>query len=72
LQPALGIGYFVTQWQIPDFLKWIIIAAISFLVIMALYEFAIRRFNVMRFLFGMKALPRSEAIPCRDLPVSLP
>ena len=27
---------------------------------MGLYEFGIRRFNVMRFLFGMKALPQSK------------
>jgi len=53
----LSVGYFVTQWKIPDLLKWIIIVAISFPVIITLYEFAIRRFNVMRFLFGMKALP---------------
>jgi glucans biosynthesis protein C len=68
----LSVGYFVTQWEIPDLLKWIIIAAISFPVIMTLYEFAIRRFNVMRFLFGMKPLPQSKVIPCRDLPISLP
>jgi len=58
----LSVGYFVTQWNIPDLLKWGIIAAISFLVIMALYEFPIRRFNFMRFLFGMKALPHSKVI----------
>jgi glucans biosynthesis protein C len=58
----LSVGYFVTRWEIPDLLKWIIIAAISFPVVMTLYEFAIRRFNVMRFLFGMKALPPSKVI----------
>jgi hypothetical protein len=63
----LSVGYFVIQWEIPDLLKWIIIVAISFPVTMTLYEFAIRRFNVMRFLFGMKALPQSRVIPCRDL-----
>jgi hypothetical protein len=31
-----------------------IILVASFLFIMVLYEFLVRRFNVMRFLFGMK------------------
>jgi glucan biosynthesis protein C len=54
----LGVGYFVVQWAIPDLLKWAIILAISFPIIMVLYEFLVRRFNVMRFLFGMKPLPK--------------
>jgi glucan biosynthesis protein C len=54
----LGVGYFVVQWAIPDLLKWAIILAISFPIIMILYEFLVRRFNVMRFLFGMKPLPK--------------
>ncbi len=58
----LSVGYFVIQWDIPALLKWILIAIISFPVIMTLYEFAIRRFNIMRFLFGMKALPQSTSI----------
>jgi hypothetical protein len=39
-------------------LKWAIIAASSFVIIIALYEFLVRRFNLLRFLFGMKVLPR--------------
>jgi glucan biosynthesis protein C len=50
----LCVGYYVVQWAIPDLLKWMIILVASFLFIMVLYEFLVRRFNVMRFLFGMK------------------
>jgi len=50
----LVVGYFVLQWGLPDPLEWVVILAISFIVIMGLYEFVVRRFNVMRFLFGMK------------------
>ncbi len=57
----LSVGYFVIQWKIPDLLKWAIIFVISFPVVIGLYEFGIRRFNVMRFLFGMKALPQPKA-----------
>ena len=59
----LSVGYFVVQWQIPDVLKWAIIAASAFSIILLVYEFLIRRFGVLRFLFGMKALPKSEARP---------
>jgi peptidoglycan/LPS O-acetylase OafA/YrhL len=58
----LCVGYFVVQWQIPDLLKYGIIAPSSFAIILALYEFAVRRVNVLRFLFGMRPLPKSEVI----------
>jgi peptidoglycan/LPS O-acetylase OafA/YrhL len=53
----LVAGYFILQWNIPDLLKWLLIASISFAAIMGAYEYTVRRNNVMRFLFGMKALP---------------
>lgn len=52
------LGYFVVQWAIPDLLKYVVILTVSFAVIMVLYEFVVRRFNIMRFLFGMKLLSR--------------
>ncbi len=58
-QPVLlSVGYVVVLWAIPDLLKWAIIAASSFVFTIALYEFLVRRFNLLRFLFGMKLLPR--------------
>ncbi len=57
----LSIGYFVVQWPIPDWVKYLVIAPTSFGIIMALYEFAVRRVNVLRFLFGMKPLLRTKA-----------
>lgn len=56
----LVVGYFVVQWAIPDALKWGIIATASFGVIVGVYEFAVRRVNVVRFLFGMKAMTERE------------
>lgn len=55
----LAIGYFVLQWGLPEVLEWAIIVVISFAVIMALYEFAVRRANLLRFLFGLKSLPKT-------------
>ena len=66
----LCVGYFVVQWNIPGLLKWAIILPVSFVIIMALYEFLVRRFNVMRILFGMKALPRTSALQPKVVPAS--
>ena len=58
----LSVGYFVVPWAIPDLLKWVIILLASFALIMVIYEFLVRRYNVMRFLFGMKPLPKAPAV----------
>ena len=57
----LSVGYFVVQWPIPSLLRWAIILLTSFVNIMVPYEFLVRRFNVMRFLFGMKPRPKPPA-----------
>ncbi len=58
-QPVLlSVGFFVLQWAIPDVMKWAIIATSSFVISVGLYEVLVRRFNLLRFLFGMKMLPR--------------
>jgi hypothetical protein len=38
--------------------KWLIIGSTSLIIIMTLYEFLIRRINVLRFLFGLKPLKK--------------
>jgi len=55
----LSVGYFVVRWPIPAVAKFVLIAAISFVLVMALYEFLVRRFNLLRFLFGMRPLKRA-------------
>ena len=52
------VGYVVVQWNIPALAKWLIIAPLSFAIIVGSIAI-IRRVNVLRFLFGMKPLPRS-------------
>jgi len=56
------LGYFVVQWAFPDLLKFLLILILSFFVIIGLYEFVVRRFNLMRFLFGMKLLAKPTDI----------
>jgi hypothetical protein len=69
----LCVGYFVVQWAIPDLLKWVTILLASFAIIMVLYEFLVRRLNVLRFLFGMRPLPQAPAAqPEEAVPASHP
>jgi hypothetical protein len=43
--------------------KYLIIAVISFILIIVLYEMLVRPFNVMRFLFGMRPKRKPAAPP---------
>jgi peptidoglycan/LPS O-acetylase OafA/YrhL len=58
----IAVGYFIVQLQIPDPVKFLAIVSISFAIIMGLYEFAIRRVNLLRFLFGMKPLAKPQPV----------
>lgn len=50
------VGYFVVEWSIGTLPKYLIIGAISFMIIMIAYELIIRRQNFLRFIFGMRLL----------------
>jgi peptidoglycan/LPS O-acetylase OafA/YrhL len=62
----LVVGYFVLQWGLPDVLEWAVVVVISFLIIMALYEFVVRRVNILRFLFGMRPSPKPAALTVKE------
>jgi hypothetical protein len=50
----LAVGFFIIRWDMSILLKFLIIAAISFPLILVLYELFVRRFNIIRFFFGMR------------------
>jgi hypothetical protein len=58
----LAVGFFVVQWPIADPLKYLMIMASSFITIVVIYEFIVRRYNPLRILFGMHPLPTSRAV----------
>jgi peptidoglycan/LPS O-acetylase OafA/YrhL len=62
----VSLSFFIVQWAIPDLLKWLIILTTSFLVSVGLYEFLVRRFNLLRFLFGMKPFAKLPAARPRE------
>jgi len=58
-QPVIVvIAYFMVQWDMAIVWKVILITLSSFVVTISVYWFLIRPFNVVRFIFGMKWLPR--------------
>jgi hypothetical protein len=61
----LCVGWFVISWNIRIVPKYLIIALISFALIMALYDLLVRRFNVMRFFFGMRQKKKPSKTPDR-------
>jgi hypothetical protein len=56
----LLIGFYVVRWNISIISKFLLISGSSFVIIMALYEFFIRRFNFIRICFGLKALKSTD------------
>lgn len=50
----LVVGFYVIRWNLSILSKLLIITAISFSLILGLYELLVRRFNVIRFFFGMR------------------
>lgn len=66
------LGYFLVQWALLDWLKFVIVLVVAFLISVGLYEFLVRRFNLLRFLFGMKLIARNAAVQSHHSPVSQP
>ena len=56
------VGYWVIAWNIPDFLKWIVISAVSFSILITVYILLIKRYDFLRFLFGMKTVAPFYAV----------
>jgi len=69
----LCIGYFVMTWAIHDAAKWVIVFISAFIVIITLYMLFIRKFEVLRFLFGMKTTgPFFDVFRKRSVLIVLP
>jgi len=66
----LCVGWFVIRWNMGILPKFVIIAAMSFPLIMGLYELLVRHFNAVRFFFGMRPKNRVSETqpPSRELP----
>ena len=61
-------GYFAVRMHMHDFFKWGIIVAVSFSICMGLYEFVIRKTDLLRFLFGMKTTAKAFQVMRHPIP----
>lgn len=52
----IAIGYYVIQWQLNLWIKYSIVTILTFVFCMGFYQLVLKRFNLTRVLFGMKAL----------------
>ena len=59
------IGYYVVQWQTAALLKYAVISLAALAVTLLLYEFAVRRTRVTRWLFGMRPESKRAGDPSR-------
>jgi len=59
----LCVGWFVIPLNMGILPKYLIIAVTSFALIMVLYELLVRRFNTVRFCFGMRPMKKPSAMP---------
>ena len=48
------IGFFLLDWDARIFAKYLVLSTVSFITIMLIYEFLVKRLGPLRFLFGMK------------------
>jgi glucan biosynthesis protein C len=65
-QPVILIlGYFIIPMQLSILAKYLIIAPLAFCITLGLYEYGIRRVNLVRRTFGLK--PRTPTLPVPDL-----
>ncbi len=54
----LLVGWYVVRWNTAIFTKFLVISVTSFVLIASTYELLIRRFNGIRFIFGMRLKKR--------------
>jgi surface polysaccharide O-acyltransferase-like enzyme len=57
------VGFFLIEWPLDVLPKYLILAVVSFAIIVTVYELLIRRFNGLRFLFGLKPMKTVPAAP---------
>lgn len=62
----LTIGFYVIRLNTSLWVEYLIIAFSAFAVIVTMYELLIKRFNVLRFLFGMKLLARRQPVRAEE------
>lgn len=53
------LGYYIINTELSIPAKYALINILSFIIIIAIYDLMVKRSNVLRFLFGMRSMPRN-------------
>ncbi len=71
-QPViLALGYFIIPLQLPILVKYLIITPLAFCITLGLYEYGVRRVNLLRRAFGLKSrVPETPAVNLAAQPLS--
>ena len=67
----VAVAWFVVRWPAPVPIKYLSVVAASFILTLALYELLVRRFQLTRFLFGMKPARPTRPMPQQTRPISV-
>jgi peptidoglycan/LPS O-acetylase OafA/YrhL len=66
----VAVAWVVVRWPAPLPVKYLSVVAASFILTLALYEALVRRFQLTRFLFGMKPARPTGPIAHQTTPIS--
>lgn len=62
-QPIIIVlGYYIQSWQLPVIVKMLVLTTLSLAATIGIYWFIVRRFNPLRFIFGLKPLRKKEPL----------
>jgi len=56
------IGYYLKPWKMPVVLKIVLLIVLSLFASVTIYWGFVKRFNITRFMFGLKPLPKKETL----------
>jgi peptidoglycan/LPS O-acetylase OafA/YrhL len=65
----VAVAWAIVRWPAPLVVKYLSVVAASFILTLALYEGLVRRFQLARFLFGMKPARPTRTIPHQTRPI---
>jgi glucans biosynthesis protein C len=60
------LGTSIVAWNLPLWPRFLLLTVLSFAGTLAVYEFAVRRWNATRFLFGLKPLARVHPVDGKE------
>jgi hypothetical protein len=55
MTPIVLIGFYVVQWEVSALIKFLVIVLATLVVTLVVYDIAVRRTRLSRFLFGLRA-----------------